>query len=72
MTPLPSDPMYRQWNREANHPESFAVLYWYSGAYLYPVELEKTGEEWLVQSQSGQVLGRIFEEDGIGYIRPAQ
>lgn len=73
VTPLPSDPMYRQWNREANHPESFAVLYWYNGAYLYPVELEKTGEEeWLVQSQSGQVLGRIFEEDGIGYIRPAQ
>ena len=70
VTPLPSDPMYRQWNREANHPEGFETLFWYDGAYLYPVELEKTGEnEWLVRGETGRVRGRIFEEDGIGYIR---
>ena len=73
VTPLPSDPMYRQWNRAANHPESFQALYWNDGAYLYRVELEKLGEnEWLARGESGRVWGRIFEEDGIGYIRPPE
>ena len=73
VTPLPSDPMYRQWNREANHPEGFTVLYWYDGVLLNPVKLERTGEnQWLVRSWHGHVWGRIFEEDGIGYIRPGE
>lgn len=73
VTPLPSDPMYRQWNREANDPEGFTMLYWYDGAGLNPVELEKTGEnQWLVRSWHGHVWGRIVEEDGAGYIRPGE
>jgi len=70
VTPLPSDPMYRQWNREANHPESFETLYWNDGSYLYRVELVKQKEnEWLVQDASGRIWGRIWEEDGVGYIQ---
>lgn len=70
VTPLPTDPMYRQWNRQANHPEGFESLFWYDGAYLYPVELERTGEdEWVIRSELGRIWGHIFEENGIGYIR---
>lgn len=70
VVPLPSDPMYRQWNREANHPEGFDALYWYDGSVLHPVTLERQGEnEWLVKGRSGQAWGRILEEDGAGYIR---
>ncbi len=70
VTPLPTNPMYRQWNRQANHPEGFESLFWYDGAYLYPVELERTGEdEWVIRSELGRIWGHIFEENGIGYIR---
>ena len=70
VTPLPADPMYQSWNREVNHPENFHALFWYDGDQLYPVELEKAGETvWLVKSRTGQVWGRILEEDGIGRIQ---
>jgi len=70
VTPLPADPMYRQWNREANYPESFDTLYWYDGSNLYQAELVKQGEnEWLVQSGPDRVWGYIREEDGVGRIQ---
>lgn len=73
VAPLPSDPMYRQWNREANHPASFDVLYWFDGGALTRAELKELGENrYEVTDRSGRTLGRIVEEDGIGYIRPQE
>lgn len=73
VTPLPSSPMYRAWNRDANHPEGFDALYWNDGAYLYRVELVKQGENaWQVRTREGRILGLIREEDGIGYILPPE
>ena len=69
VTPLPADPLYRQWNREANHPAGFAALYWFDGTALIRAELAETGENaYLVRDRQGHILGRIWEEDGIGYI----
>ncbi|MDE7262440.1 MAG: hypothetical protein K2N78_10365 [Oscillospiraceae bacterium] len=73
VTPLPSDPMYRAWNREANHPSGFTVLYWFDGTNLIPARLEEQAEDaWLVRDPEGGLLGRIWEENGIGYIRPSE
>lgn len=73
VTPLPSDPMYRQWNRETNHPSGFSLLYWYDGTDLIPAELEDLpGGSHLVKDREGRVLGRIWEENGTGYIRPPE
>ena len=73
VTPLPSDPMYRAWNRAANHPSGFDIMYWFDGTDLIRADLEELEENsYRVWDQSGRELGRIWEEDGIGYIRPAE
>lgn len=72
--PLPSDPLYQTWNRSANHPSGFSVLYWFDGADLTRAELEEQGENaYRVLDRSGRVLGNIWEEaDGTAYLRPAE
>lgn len=73
VTPLPSNPMYKAWNRAANHPSGFTMLYWFNGTELIPAELEELAENnYLVRDRFGRELGHIWEEDGIGYIRPAE
>lgn len=68
--PLPADPLYRGWNREANHPSGFEVLYWFDGEGLTRAVLRELGENaYQVRDRSGRLLGVIWEEDGIGYIR---
>lgn len=70
VTPLPADPLYRGWNREANHPSGFQALYWFDGESLTRAELRELGENtYQVRDRSGGLLGVIWEEDGIGYIR---
>lgn len=70
VTPLPSDPMYRGWNREANHPSGFQVLYWFDGVSLTPAVLRELAENtYQIRDRQGELLGVIWEEDGIGYIR---
>lgn len=70
VTPLPTDPLYRGWNREANHPSGFQVLYWFDGESLTPAVLRELEENtYQVQDRVGKLLGVIWEEDGIGYIR---
>lgn len=70
VTPLPADPMYRGWNRAANHPSGFQVLYWFDGESLTPVVLRELAENtYQVRDPGGLLLGVIWEEDGIGYIR---
>ena len=70
VSPLPSDPMYRGWNREANYPTGFDRLYWFDGSALTPVDLVITEGGFRVVDRGGRSLGIIWEEDGIGYIRP--
>lgn len=68
--PLPADPLYRGWNREANHPSGFQVLYWFDGEKLTPAVLRELAENtYQVRDRGGRLLGVIWEEDGIGYIR---
>lgn len=70
VTPLPANPLYRQWNREANHPGHFAALYWFDGTSMRRAVLEEVDENtYQIQDRQGQVLGHIWEEDGTGYIR---
>ena len=69
VSPLPSDPMYRAWNREANHPSGFSVLYWFDGTDLIRASLTPEEDGYRVTDPAGRELGRIWEEDGIGYIR---
>ena len=72
VTPLPSDPIYRQWNAATNRPGGFDYLYWYDGDTLVPAVLEPAGEKaFQVLDGEGRALGRIWEEDGIGYFRTA-
>lgn len=68
--PLPADPLYRAWNREANHPSGFQTLYWFDGESLTPAALRELAENtYQVRDRQGELLGVIWEEDGIGYIR---
>ena len=69
LSPLPSSPLYRRWNAEANRPDRFDRLYYYDGAALEPVTLEQTGEKTFnVLRADGTRLGHIWEEpDGLGY-----
>ncbi len=68
--PLPADPLYRAWNREANHPSGFQTLYWFDGESLTPAVLRELAENtYQVRNRQGGLLGVIWEEDGIGYIR---
>lgn len=70
VTPLPADPLYRAWNREANHPSGFETLYWFDGEGLTPAVLRELAENtYQVRDRQGNLLGVIWEEDGIGYIR---
>lgn len=70
VTPLPADPMYRAWNREANHPSGFETLYWFDGESLTPAVLRELEENtYQVRDRQGNLLGVIWEENGIGYIR---
>lgn len=70
VTPLPADPMYRRWNREANHPSGFQVLYWFDGENLTPAVLRELAENtYQIRDREDRLLGVIWEEDGIGYIR---
>lgn len=70
VTPLPADPLYRAWNREANHPSGFQALYWFDGESLTPAVLRELGENaFQVRDRQGALLGVIWEENGIGYIR---
>ena len=69
LSPLPSSPLYRRWNAEANRPDRFDRLYYYNGTVLEPVTLEQTGEKaFNVLRADGSQLGHIWEEpDGLGY-----
>lgn len=69
LSPLPSSPLYRRWNAEANRPDRFDRLYYYNGAVLEPVTLEQAGEKaFNVLRADGSQLGHIWEEpDGLGY-----
>lgn len=69
--PLPADPLYRAWNREANHPSGFQTLYWFDGESLTPAVLRELAENtYQVRDRRGELLGVIWEEaDGVGYIR---
>ena len=69
LSPLPSSPLYRRWNAEANRPDRFDRLYYYNGTVLEPVTLEQTGEKaFNVLRVDGSQLGHIWEEpDGLGY-----
>lgn len=70
VTPLPADPIYRVWNREANHPSGFETLYWFDGESLTPAVLRELAENtYQVRDRTGRLLGVIWEEDGIGYLR---
>lgn len=70
VTPLPADPIYRVWNREANHPSGFETLYWFDGEGLTPAVLRELAENtYQVRDRAGKLLGVIWEEDGIGYLR---
>lgn len=70
VTPLPADPMYRVWNREANHPSGFETLYWFDGESLTPAVLRELEENtYQVRDRRENLLGVIWEENGIGYIR---
>ncbi len=69
VTPLPAAPMYQNWNRTENHPSGFSILYWFDGESLTRAELVEIGENtYQVQDTSGKPLGRIWEEDGNGYL----
>ena len=74
LSPLPSAPLYRRWNAEANRPDRFDRLYYYDGAVLEPVTLEPTGEKaFNVLRADGSQLGHIWEEpDGLGYFALGQ
>ena len=70
VTPLPADPIYRVWNREANLPSGFETLYWFDGESLTPAVLRELAEyTYQVRDRAGKLLGVIWEEDGIGYLR---
>lgn len=70
VTPLPSDPIYKAWNRESNRVDRFDALYYYDGERLEPVYLEETGEMcYEVYTADGRWMGRIWEEDQVGYFR---
>ena len=70
VTPLPADPLYRAWNREANHPAGFEALYWFDGESVQPAVLRELAENtYQVRDRAGKLLGVIWEEDGIGYLR---
>lgn len=71
VTPLPTTPMYQQWNYESNRPDRFDLLYYYDGEQLIPAQLEVTGEKsYQVTDRQGNLLGTIWEEDGNGYFQP--
>lgn len=73
ITPLPTDPIYKAWNRETNRIDRFDVLYYYDGERLERLTLEQTGEmNYEVYGQDGRWMGRIWEEDKIGYFRTAE
>lgn len=70
VTPLPTTPMYQQWNYQANRPDGFDLLYYYDGQQLIPARLEPTGEKgYQVTDDQGNLLGTIWEEDGLGYFQ---
>lgn len=70
VTPLPSNPMYRQWNAQANRPDSFDALYLYRDGAVTRVTLENMGEgRFDVLDETGDLLGRIWEENGWGYFQ---
>lgn len=70
VTPLPADPIYRVWNRESNHPAGFEALYWFDGESVKPAVLRELAENtYQVRDRAGKLLGVIWEEDGIGYLR---
>lgn len=70
ITPLPTDPIYKAWNRESNRVDGFDALYYYDGESLEPIYLEETGEmSYEVYTMDGQWMGRIWEEDQVGYFR---
>lgn len=72
VTPLPTTPMYQQWNYESNRPDRFDLLYYYDGEQLIPAQLEVTGEKsYRVTDRQGNLLGTIWEENGNGYFQPA-
>ncbi len=70
VTPLPTTPIYYHWNQESNRPETFDRLYFYNGISVEPVELEQTGEyDFLVRNRADRPIGRIWEEDDMGYFQ---
>lgn len=71
VTPLPTDPIYRQWNAAVNNPRGFDVLYYYRDGALCRVYLEEETEELRVTDGQGQTLGIIREEQGVGRFLPA-
>ena len=71
VTPLPTTPMYQQWNYASNRPDRFDLLYYYDGEQLIPARLEATGEKsYQVTDDQGNLLGTIWEENGNGYFQP--
>lgn len=72
VTPLPTDPVYRNWNAQTNWPGRFDVLYYYSEGEISRVWLEQTGEkQFFLINNCGERIGRFWEEsDGLGYFRP--
>lgn len=70
VTPLPSNPVYEPWNAEVSRPETFDLLYYYDAAAgtAVPVTVENNGDrQYLLWTEEGIFLGRLWEEDGYGY-----
>ena len=50
--------------------DGFDALYYYDGEGLEQIYLEETGEmRYEVYTADGQWMGRIWEEDQVGYFR---
>lgn len=67
--PLPTWPIYRNWNHAVNDPTLFDRLYWYDGHSATPITLQPSGEKrYDVLLPDGTLLGRVVEQwDGTGY-----
>lgn len=71
VTPLPTTPMYQPWNRKTNAPDCFDRLYYYDGQQLIQAQLKPDGtESCQVTDKQGNLLGKIWEENGSGYFQP--
>lgn len=72
VVPLPSNPLYQDWNAASNDPLSFDLLYCYDGDIVEQVELQPGGAySYYVRNAQGKLVGYLWDEEGIGYFRLA-